>query len=367
MTEQDVAPAPEAPAVAAVSRKRLAFKIAVRLVILGGVLAFGWFVLVGIFDDLDLAEVRSAMSELSDAERAALLMGWLLWIGAQGLQTASLVSKLPARRGALAYLGPSAVASIVPGPSDLPVRYSMYQSWGISNREAGTALAANGIFSVGSQLALPAFAGVAIALSGVQIAGFFSIIVTATVVLAVVIVLAVVVLRSEALTRKMGNLADGPAHKLAKLFRKDSPSRPLGDIVTEQRDQARDHLSDKWQAATAATVLTVVAKCALLVLSLRFVGIPEADLSWSAIFAVFALVAGLTIIPITPGSAGVSEIALVGMLAPIAGSQWVNQVAAGVLVYRLLTWLVLIPVGFGVLGWWRFSLRRLRGTSSPES
>ena len=67
MTEQDVAPAPEAPAVAAVSRKRLAFKIGVRLVILGGVLAFGWFVLLGIFDDLDLAEVRSAMSELSDA------------------------------------------------------------------------------------------------------------------------------------------------------------------------------------------------------------------------------------------------------------------------------------------------------------
>lgn len=364
MAEQGVAPSPEAPAAAPVSRKRLIVKIAVRVVILGAVLAFAGFVLVGIFDDLDLAEVRAAMGQLSDAERVALLMGWLLWIGAQGLQTASLVSKLPARRGALAYLGPSSVASIVPGPSDLPVRYSMYQSWGVSSQEAGTAIAANGIFSIGSQLALPAFAGVAIAVSGVQVAGFFSIIVTATVVLAVVIVVAVVVLRSEALTRKIGDLFDTPVRRLARLFRKSPPARPLGEIVTEQRDQARDHLADKWQAATFATVLTVIAKCALLVLSLRFVGIPEADLSWSAIFAVFALVAGLTVIPITPGSAGVSEIALVGMLAPIAGSQWVNEVAAGVLIYRLLTWLILIPVGFGVLGWWRLSLRRPRPSAS---
>jgi len=99
-------------------------------------------------------------------------------------------------------------------------------------------------------------------------------------------------------------------------------------------------------------------------MALRFVGVPADALGWSAIFAVFALVAGLTIIPITPGSAGVSEIALVGMLAPIAGTAYVNQVAAGVLIYRLLTWILLIPVGLVALGGWRLEQRRKVGDSN---
>ncbi len=67
--------------------------------------------------------------------------------------------------------------------------------------------------------------------------------------------------------------------------------------------------------------------------------------------------AGLTAIPITPGSAGVAEIGFVGMLTAAAGTEWVNQITAGVLLYRMLTWIVIIPVGFGALGVWRQGVR----------
>ena len=36
---------------------------------------------------------------------------------------------------------------------------------------------------------------------------------------------------------------------------------------------------------------------------------------------------------------------------------WVNQITAGVLLYRLMTWLLLIPVGMGALGVWRYGVR----------
>ena len=340
------------------SRLRTAVRIGIRIVIIGIVLIVAGFVLAGIFDDLDPAQIRDAFNSLSDAEMISLFMGWLIWIGAQGLQTASLVDGLPARRGVLAYVGPSAVSSVVPGPSDLPVRYAMYQSWGTSPDEAGTAVAASGVFSVGSQLVLPAFAGVAIALSGIQVDGFFTVIVATTVVLAVVIGLAALVLGSEDRTRWAGSKLDPVIRGVFRLLRKTPPERDLGTIAVEQRKASFDHLRGKWLPTTGATVLTIAAKCSLLVMALRFVGIPEDALGWSAIFAVFALVAGLTIIPITPGSAGVSEIALVGMLAPIAGDAYVNQVAAGVLIYRLLTWILLIPVGLVALGGWRLQQRR---------
>lgn len=340
------------------SRLRTAVKIAVRVFVVIVVLIVAGIVLAGIFDDLDPAKIRDALSELTDAEMISLFMGWMIWIGAQGLQTASLVDGLPARRGVLAFLGPSAVASVIPGPSDLPVRYSMYQSWGTPPDEAATAVAASGVFSVGSQLLLPAFAGVAIAVSGIQVDGFLTVIVAATLILAVVIVLAAVLLGSEQRTGWAADKLDAPMRAALKLLRKTPPSEDLGSIVVMQRNASFEYLSDKWLPTTGATVLTIAAKCSLLIMSLRFVGIPEDALGWSAIFAVFALVAGLTIIPITPGSAGVSEIALVGMLAPIAGDEYVNEVAAGVLLYRLLTWILLIPTGLIALGGWRLQQSR---------
>ena len=91
---------------------------------------------------------------------------------------------------------------------------------------------------------------------------------------------------------------------------------------------------------------------------LRFMGLTEEALPWPQVFVVFALVQGLTVIPITPGDAGVSEIAYVGMLTAAAGSEYVNQISAGVLVFRVLTWVVIIPIGLAVLGGWNFQWRR---------
>lgn len=337
---------------------RTVLKIALRIGIAVVAVAISIFVLFGIFDDLDFDEIRAAINQLSDAEWIALFFGWLIWIGAQGLQTASLVTAMPARRGVLAFLGPSAVSSVIPGPSDLPVRYSMYQSWGIAPGDAATAVAASGIFSVGSQLALPAFAGVAIFLGGVQIEGFLTIIVATTLVLAVVIILCAFVLGSDKRTRWAGEKLDPLWRRLLRIAHKDPPQENLGELLDTRRAASIDYLRDKWLATSGATVLTIAAKCSLLIMSLRFVGIPETALGWAAIFAVFALVAGLTIVPITPGSAGVAEIALVGMLAPIAGSEYVNEVAAGVLLYRMLTWILVIPAGLAALGVWRYGQRR---------
>ena len=59
----------------------------------------------------------------------------------------------------------------------------------------------------------------------------------------------------------------------------------------------------------------------------------------------FALVQGLTVIPISAGDAGVSEVAYIGLLTAAAGSEYVNEISAAVLIFRVLTWLLIIPVG----------------------
>ena len=133
------------------------------------------------------------------------------------------------------------------------------------------------------------------------------------------------------------------------------------------RASAVQTLHDRWLIATWATTLTAATKFALLLMALRFVGVDDTVLPWTQVFVVYALVQGLTVFPITPGDAGVSEVAYIGMLTAAAGSEWVNQITAAILLFRLLTWLVIIPVGLAVLGGWQLQLKRKRKPAPADA
>jgi uncharacterized membrane protein YbhN (UPF0104 family) len=339
------------------SRRNTIRRVAFRVALVVAVLGFSTWVLFNVFDDLNWDEVRRSIAELSDAEALSLIFGWMVWVVTQGALTASLVDKLAVRRGVLASLGPTAISSLIPGPSDLPIRFRMYQSWGVSSSEATTAVVGSGVFSIGANLILPSIAGVLIVLADVPLSGFFSVIVTASVALAIIVAAAGFTLGSQQRTLTVGRWLDRPTRAVTSKLRKTLPDDNLGVFFVKKRAEAVDQLSGKWLKCSLATIATTAAKCSLLVLTLRFVGIPEDNLGWLAVAAAYGLVAGMTAIPITPGSAGVAELGFVGLLTAAADGDWVNQITAGVLLYRLMTWLLLIPVGMGALGIWRYGVR----------
>jgi uncharacterized membrane protein YbhN (UPF0104 family) len=338
--------------------RRSVRKIVVRVLVMVVGLGVAGFVLASVFDDLDPAEIGDAIRALDDAEIVSLIFGTVFVVFAESLLTATFVSGLPARRGALAWLGPMAIASIVPGPSDMPVRYRMLQSWGTSPTLAATAVGAASVFNIFGKLILPAVAGVGVAVGNIPLEGVASTIVSATVILALLVVVAVVVLGSEARTAAAGRVLDRIWRGTMRILRRGVDGPALADVLVERRAEAIDSLRGRWLRASAAMLLMTASRVALFVMCIRFAGVPEAAMSWQAMFCVWAIVLGLTVIPIMPGNAGVSELAYVGMLTPIAGSQYVNQVTAGVMLFRILTWLLMIPTGFAALGLWKLGLRR---------
>jgi len=346
-----------APPVVETSTATRIRKTLVRVVVVLAALGGSFWILAAAFDDLDWGEVVDAARSLEDAELLSLASMWVIWVAAQGLLTASLVPGLPVRRGVVAYLGPAAITSAVPGPSDLPVRYAMLTSWGRSAGEASLAVAAGGIFSIGIKLVLPVIAALGLVVTGAPIDGTLQTVVTISLVVGVGVAIVAVVLLSERLTERAGRLLDPVWRFVLRLLRKPDPA-DLAEQMVSARASAVATLRDRWLVATWATVLTSATKFALLLMCLRFTGVSGDDLGWTEVFVAFALVQGLTIVPITPGDAGVSEVAYIGLLTAAAGSVFVNQITAAVLVFRLLTWLLVIPVGLGTLGLWRFQLRR---------
>ena len=335
---------------------RSVVKIVLRIVLVVGALIASGAVLFFAFDDLDAAEIGRALRSLDDAEVVALSTTWLVWIACQGLQTASMVHDLPVRRGVVAYLGPAAVASLVPGPSDLPVRYRMLTSWGYSMGDATLAVAAGGVFNIGIKLVLPVVAAVGLLVSDTPVEGTLRTIVAVAMLIGLGLAAVAVVLASEERTQWIGRFLDPIWRAALRRLRRPTGDDDLGTRLVESRARALHTLRSRWPIALWATFLTALTRFGLLLLAVRATGLSDEAISWPQVFVAYALVEGLTVIPITAGNAGVSEVALVSLLTASAGSQSINEVTAAVILFRLLTWLLIIPVGLVAMAVWRRSI-----------
>ena len=331
-------------------------KILFRVVFIVAALGISGWILTTTFDDLELDEIFDAVRSLDDAEIISLASMWIIWIAAQGLLTASLVPGLAVRHGIVAFLGPASITSVVPGPSDLPIRYRMLTSWGRTTSEATLAVAAGGIFSIGIKLVLPIIAAFGLVVSDAPLGDTMQTVVTICLVVGLAVAVLAFVLGSEKRTGQAGGLIAPVWSRVLRLLGKPTPD-DLPSQMVAARASAVQTLRERWLVATWATVLTSATKFALLLMCLRFTGIGGGQLRWTEIFVVFALVQGLTVFPVTAGDAGVSEIAYIGLLTAAAGSEFVNQITAAILVFRILTWLLIIPVGLGTLALWKLQLR----------
>jgi uncharacterized membrane protein YbhN (UPF0104 family) len=342
--------------------------IAIRLVLSVAALVIAGFVLASVFDELDAAAVWRTLRSLQDAEVVSLAAVWILMLAAQGLLTASLVEGLAVRHGVVAFLGPAAVAMVIPGPSDLPLRYRMIVSWGRSAREAGLAIAANGVFSIGTKLILPLLAGATLLVADVPVRGVGTIIVAATLFLGLGVGVAVAVLGSASRTEAVSRRVLEPIWRLSlRLMRRRKEETALVDRLLSARADALGVLQGRWPLATWASFLTALTTASLLLLCVRAMDVPAEEVRWTGVFVVFALVQGLTVIPITAGSAGVAEVGYVTLLTTLTGPGSVNEVTAAVILFRLLTWLLVIPAGAAAVAVWRMGLRRAAAEAEPEA
>ncbi len=76
---------------------------------------------------------------------------------------------------------------------------------------------------------------------------------------------------------------------------------------------------------------------------------PDQAISAGEVFAVYALVMCITIIPLSPGGAGVPELLFISAFSTLAGPQYQAAVTAGVFLYRLYFWFVPIPLAWILL------------------
>ncbi|GAA1827728.1 phosphatase PAP2 family protein [Actinomadura chokoriensis] len=148
------------------------------------------------------------------------------------------------------------------------------------------------------------------------------------------------------------------ARPVARLLHRRIADR-TGDVGRFQ-SEARELIRDRWPALTLSAVGYHVCVFAVLYMSLQAAGVSRVGVLEA--FTVYTVARQVTAIPLTPGSAGVLELALIGGL-DLTGAD-LPAATAGVLLFRLFTYLLYLPVGGAVWAWWRW--RRPRVAAHPH-
>lgn len=234
---------------------------------------------------------------------------------------------------------------------------AMYHSFGFSPAAITRAVALTGIWNNLVKLAMPALALAGLLLVRDPHAGLT----IAAVLGSAVLLLAVAALTAAVADRRAGAVLAGAAERVAgALARRRNRVEPSGwvDRADRFRTDSVDLLRHRWVHLSVAAVVSHIALFLVLLTCLRTVDGQGAQMHWIVVLAVFSVTRLVTIVPITPGALGVAELSYVaGLTAAGVGP---GAAAGAVLLFRLLTWFLPIPMGLAAWLLWRRGVGRVR-------
>jgi putative heme transporter len=259
---------------------------------------------------------------------------------------------LTLRQAAVSTQTTTAVSNTLVGGAAiaLGLTYAMNTSWGFSRSRTSVSLLTSGLWNNFAKLGLPVVALALLAFSTPPTPGRILAGVLGVAGLAAAITVLGLVLHSREGAARIGRGLQRAVN--AVLRRLNRPPAQGWDLATTKfRDRTVLLLSARWHWLTLATVVSHLSLFMVLLLALRFSGVSAEEVSWAEALAVFAFARLLTAIPFTPGGLGVIEVAMISGLAAAGGDR--PAVAAGVLVFRVLTYVLPIPLGVGTYLFWQ--------------
>jgi uncharacterized membrane protein YbhN (UPF0104 family) len=239
--------------------------------------------------------------------------------------------------------------------------YGLLRTWGFGSNEVARAVTLTGIWNQLANLLLPVIAVMLLSIEEQRDAVLTTAAVVGGIVFTVAVGLLALVFWSDALARGVGELAERALNPLLRTFRR-GPLQGWPDRLVHFRRGTVDLIRRRWAALTIAAVVGNLAVFAVLLVSLRAVGIGSSELTWIEAFAGWSLARALQLIPLTPGGVGPVELGLTGILVGFGGPN--AGVVAAVLLYRALTVLPTLVLGLATIAGWRWLDPRREGVDA---
>ncbi|GAA2467323.1 lysylphosphatidylglycerol synthase domain-containing protein [Terrabacter carboxydivorans] len=331
-----------APEALARNGRRRLVTAALKLLLAG--LALWWFSRV--VRRVDWPAVWDAVTQLGALQVLALLAVVAVRQCLNAGPLAVFVPSLGLRRAVGNDLSANLVATVAPPPGDVVLRIAMLRSWGIEATEGIAGISLNTLTYYVARFGSPVLGlAVAVAAGQAEPAYAWTALTSGAVSLAVVAAL-VIASRGE---RPAARAAEWVAGQAARFSSRIDP-RAWSERAAGFVRQAGHVLRRGWSRAMACQFGLVLSEALLLLLSLRFAGVPAS--AASAVTVVVALLVSYPLTALPFGGVGVLDAAVIAILGLEQGP-WEATAVAGLVVFRVCWMLVPLALGGVTVAVWR--------------
>ena len=266
--------------------------------------------------------------------------------------TFTLAGSLPGLRhlqALIVNLCGSSAGNFLPGggAAGVAVTYATFRSWGFSRRDISTSVIVTGVWNILARMILPVTGLIALLVAGGDLpaAVVRGGLIGAAAGLAL-LALFIAAMASEKLARSLGRML---GRVLRPLLRRFDPSREVAfdHLATNQRAHIFRVVRHGWVRMTFGLIGYFTVFYVLFWQSLHVVGL---RMTFSHMFAAYAVGRLLSAIGITPGGVGVTEGGAVAVLVALGADP--AQALAGTVLFSLYTHVMEVPLGLlAYLGW----------------
>ena len=268
-----------------------------------------------------------------------------------------LVAALPGlrlREASVVNQASTAVSNTLPGGGAIgvAVTLAMLTSWGFRLAAITRSAVVTGIWNNFVKLGMPIIALGLLAIERDVSSAWLSASAIGLIALVAAIAALAMTLRSERLARTVGNGLARLVSAIRSVLRKP-PISNWDQRAAAFRADTIGLLQHRWLQLTLATLVSHLSLYAVLLITLRHVGVSQDELSWIQVLAAFAFVRLISALPITPGGVGVVELGYAAALTIGLDEPTKAQVVAAILVFRVITYALPVPLGAASYIIWR--------------
>lgn len=237
----------------------------------------------------------------------------------------------------------SGVSNAMPGGGAVgaAAQYGIFRSWGFSHRNIGTSLIVASIWNLLIRMLLPLLAVAwliassdnalpSVVIRGALIGGILA---------AVLSGLLGGILASPRAAHAIGRALNAVIHPVLRLFRREH-GQDIEALALDLRSRIIGVVRTGWRGLTLGIVGFLGVYAVLYAVCMRAFGI---DMGWAQMFACYALSRLLTMVPLTPGGIGTTEVGPAALMVALGAHG--PAAAAAVFLFAVYSHLLEIPFG----------------------
>ena len=267
-----------------------------------------------------------------------------------------LIPGLSLLRGVQAYLILTGIGASIPlGPWNMAVLWVVIRGWGRPTATTTGGILLYGIFDQLSRFGLMFVSGFVLLIAEGLNRGLSveTGLITAFLLLGGVLFIGlggglILVVRSERLARKLGRWAERAIGAVLRRLGRAVPD--VEGALVRFRVTLGDTVRARGLGAFLVAMVSKFAWVLLMIAAMRVVGVSERTLPAAVIMAGVAAVFVITVLPISPGGAGVPELLYISFFTTYTGGANSSAISAGVMLFRAFQWALPIPFAWVLLG-----------------